>query len=438
MAELPPLELAGRLLLALALAVFLGLAFEEVYKREERSVPGGVRTFPMVALAGAMLYLIEAQHALAFIVGMVALTAWLHAFLRNEPAGPAAATLMIPASNLIAYLIGPIALIEPPWLVVAVTVTAVLLLGQREELHRLIRVVPQDEVLTAGKFLILVGVILPLVPNEPVTTATPLTPYHLWLAVVAICTLFYFSYLLQNYGSAWTLLPAVLWKTSLLPAVLGGVYSSTATTIVLAKRLRGAAGARSDLAAGIVIATAVMYLRLGVVVTLFDPDFALALAPALGGLFVLGAALAIYEWRRSAERSEERKTSLQIPATNPLQLATAVTFAVLFVVISVATAWVRTAFGPAGVMVLAAIVGASDVDPFVINLAQGGVSGLSVSALCAAILVAASSNNLAKAGYALGFGGVEAARRSASMLLVLALVGFAAAAVYVLAPASAG
>jgi hypothetical protein len=75
MTEFPPLELAGRLLLALALAVFLSLAFEEVYKREERSVPGGVRTFPMVALAGAMLYLIEAQHALAFVVSVSALCA---------------------------------------------------------------------------------------------------------------------------------------------------------------------------------------------------------------------------------------------------------------------------------------------------------------------------------------------------------------------------
>src|SRR5262249_19632837 len=273
---------------------------------------------------------IEPQHALAFVVGLVALTVWLYAFLRGEPDGPTAATMMIPASNLIAYVIGPIALSEPPWLVVALTVTAVLLLGQREELHRLTRVVPQDEVLTAGKFLILVGVILPLVPNEPVTALTPLTPYHLWLAVVAVCTLSYLSYLLQNYGSAWTLLPAVLWKTSLLPAVLGGIYSSTATTIVLPKRLHATAGIRSDVTAGIVVATAMMYLRLGAVVALFNPDFALALAPALGVLFVVGLALAILEWRRG----EERKASLQIPGTNPLQIPTAVTFAVLFLALS--------------------------------------------------------------------------------------------------------
>jgi uncharacterized membrane protein (DUF4010 family) len=423
-AELTPLELAARLALALGLALFLGLAFEEVYKREEPSTPGGVRTFPMLALAGAMLYLIEPRQALAFIAGLIALAVWHHAHLRSAPAGPAATSLMIPVSNLVAYLIGPVALTQPPWLAVAASVAAVLLVGTRERLHRLVRVVPQDELLTAGKFLILVGIILPLVPNQPVTTATPLTPYHVWLAVVAVCTLSYLTYLLQTY------VPAR--NATLLPAVLGGIYSSTATTIVLAKRQREAGVARSDLAAGIVAATAVMYLRLGVIIALFDARFAWTLAPALATLFLSGAALAAYEWRRSAQQPSD--TNLQVPAINPLQIPTAITFAVIFVVISVLTEWIRTAFGQTGVLVLAALVGVTDIDPFVINIAQGGVPGLSVTALSAAILIAASANNVAKAAYALGFGGVQSSRRSASMLLALAIAGFSAAAIYILWP----
>jgi uncharacterized membrane protein (DUF4010 family) len=421
--ELAPLELAGRLVLALGLAVFLGLTFEEVYKREERSIPGGVRTFPMLALAGAMLYLIEPRQALAFIVGLVPLAVWLHAFLRQATGG--ASSLMIPASNLIAYLLGPVALAQPPWVVVAVSVTAVLLLGTREQLHGLIRIVPQDELLTAGSFLILVGIILPLVPNQPVTALTPLTPFHVWLAVVAVCTLSYLTYLLQRYAPAR--------NTTLLPAVLGGIYSSTATTVVLAKRQREAGGARSDIAAGIIVATAMMYLRLGVVVALFDFDLARALAPILAVLFAIGAALSIYEWRRSQERPD---ANLQVPAVNPLQIPAAITFGAIFVVISIVTAWIHTAFGQTGVLVLAALVGATDIDPFVINIAQGGVQGLSVSALAAAVLIAASSNNIAKAAYSLGFGGLLGARRPASMLLVLAVAGFAVAGAYILLPLS--
>ena len=280
MADVAPLELAARLALALGLALFLGLAFEEAYKRDERSIPGGVRTFPMFTLAGAMLYLIEPRYALAFIAGLVATAIWHHAHLRAAAAG-GTTTLMIPVSNLVAYLLGPVALTQPPWVAVSASVAAVLLLGTREKLHELIKIVPPDELLTAGKFLILVGIILPLVPNQPVTTLTQLTPYHVWLAVVAICSLSYVTYLLRMYAPAR--------NATLLPAILGGIYSSTATTIVLARRQGEATVARSDLAAGIVIATAVMYVRLGVVIALFNPRFALALLPALGALFAFGA-----------------------------------------------------------------------------------------------------------------------------------------------------
>ena len=315
-AELAPLELAGRLALAFGLAVFLGLAFEEVYKREDRSSPGGVRTFPMLAVSGAMLYLIEPQHALAFIAGLLALALWLHAYLRNAPGGSNSTSLMIPVSNLLAYLIGPVALTQPPWMVVAVSVTAVILLGTREQLHRLIEVVPQDELLTAGKFLILIGIILPLVPHQPITAATTLTPYHVWLAVVAVCTLSYMSYLLQKYVSA----P----NAALLPAILGGLYSSTATTVVLAKRQREVGQARSDVTAGIVVATAVMYVRLGVVIALFNVHLALASRARIGFIvrFWCGAcSIRVAKDRGTAARCESQRSRYQSTAnTHSLHL----------------------------------------------------------------------------------------------------------------------
>jgi len=275
--------------------------------------------------------------------------------------------------------------------------------------------------LTAGEFLILVGIVLPLVPDEPVTTATPLTPFKVWLAVVAICTLSYSSYLLQKYVR----LP----DATLFPAILGGLYSSTATTIVLAKRQREAGEPRSDLSAAILAATAVMYVRLGVVIAVFDAHLAFALAPALGLLFVIGVALSAYEWRRTTQRPS---TNLVVPSVNPLQVPTAVVFAAILVVVSVVTAWTRTTFGGAGILVLAAIVGVTDIDPFVVNIAQGGVTGLSTMTLSAAVLTAASSNNIAKAAYALGFGGAKSSRRPAALLLFLALSGYVAAACYVL------
>ena len=419
-AGIAPLELAWRLGLVVALSVFLGLAFEETYKREDRSSPGGIRAFPTLTLVGAMLYLVEPHYALAFVGGLLVLALWLygalHAVSQREP-GP---TLMIPASSLVAYVLGPIGLTQHYWIVVAVPVVAALLLGARQRLHDLTQRLPQDEILTAGKFLILVGVILPLLPNQPVTSLVPLTPYQVWLAVVAVCTLSYLSYLIQKY--------VPFRNAALLPAVLGGLYSSTATTIVLARQHRDAREERPELTAGIIAATAITYVRLSIVVAIFDLHLALKLAPALAALFVVGAAIAAFEWRRVPKQNLE--AGLGIKATNPLQLVAATVFAALFVVISLISAWAKSALGATGLYAVAAAVGVSDIDPYVINIAQGGVPGLTLSTLSAAILIAASSNNILKAIYTAAFGGFAATRRASLLLVVLAVLGFAAATLY--------
>ena len=418
LAGMEPIELAGRLGLALAMAIFIGVAFEEIYKRDAPSNPGGIRTFPMLALLGSMLFLLEPKSMLAFIVGIPGVAAWLYARIRAAPVDQIdPSSLVIPTANLLAYSLGPIAITQPPWVIVAASVTAVLLLEGREALHALVRTVPREEVFTLGKFLILVGLILPLVPNHPVVSWTPITPLQAWLALVAISTLSYISYLLQRYVP----------KTgSLLPAVLGGIYSSTATTVALARQQKQSGVPDSRLSAGIVTATSIMYLRIGIVVAIFDAQLALLLLPALMGLFLVGAVLAAFEWNRRSTSTPSKA----LPATNPLQLPTAVTFAVMFVIIALASAWVRARYGQTGVLGLAAITGATDVDPFVLSLAQGSVTGMTPHALAAAILIAAASNNALKALYAVLFGSLKACGRPAVLLLALAVLGIAVAASY--------
>ena len=417
---MPPIELAERLALLLALAVFLGLAFEEIYKRDAPAVPGGIRTFPLVALAGALLYLVEPHHALAFVAGLLALAAWLHAFLRVEPPQTRPGrTLIIPAANLLVYALGPIVLTQPPWVAIGATVAAVLLIEARERLHGFVRLVPPDEILTAGKFLVLAGIILPLLPDTRLIAAAPVTPYRVWLAVVAISGLSYLTYLVQRY------LP--MKGGALVPALLGGLYSSTVVTVVLAKRQGEAAAPRPGLSAGIVAATAIMYPRTAAIIAFFSLKLAVALLPALAFLFIAGLLFAWWEWRRTERGSAQ---NLAIPAANPLQLTTALVFTALYLGVSLAIAWVEGVFGQAGIFALAALSGASDIDPLVLSLAQGAAPAMGLPAAAAAVLIAASANNLAKAGYALGFGGFMQTRRPAAILVVLALLGFAAAAVY--------
>ena len=409
-------------LLLLGLGFFFGLAFEEFHAQGSQVRPGGVRSFPLLALSGALLYQLDAARLLPVTAGLLVLGAWLTCYywrhvVETDAEGRPNVGLMVPICNVLAYLLGPIALTEPPWMAIGVTVVAVLLLTAREKLHGLARRLEVGEIVTAGKFLILTGLVLPFLPNEPVTHLTDITPHQVWLAVLAVCSISYASYLLQRYVAP----PgAGLWV-----AVLGGLYSSTATTIVLARRARAEPATVWQAQTGIILATAIMYVRLLIVVALFDLPLAERLAAPSLALTALGLALAgLWYWLSAAPtelRADER------PPTNPLELTASLVFAALFVVISLASAWARTQFGVAGLLAVAAIVGVSDIDPFVLSIAAGGAAPLSPGVGVAVILLAASTNNLAKAGYVAAFAGGRAAVAPAGALGLLALAGGGAA-----------
>ncbi|HEX8986940.1 MAG TPA: DUF4010 domain-containing protein [Rhodocyclaceae bacterium] len=408
--------------LVLALGFFFGLAFEDFYSRGGKQRPGGVRSFPLLALAGALLFRLDAERLLPFSVGLLILGAWLTAYYWTQVASSAGeghsnAGLMVPVCNVLAYLLGPAVMVGPPWVAIAVTVGAVLLLAARERLHQLARRIELAEIVTAGKFLILTGLIMPILPNEPVTSLTQITPHQVWLAVLAVCTVSYASYLLQRYvapqGAGW-------WV-----ALLGGLYSSTATTVVLAKRAGADPAATRIAQIGIVLATAVMYLRLLAIIALLNWSLAMALAPLLLALAAAGIVLAAL---RGAPSAMGQPQEVSATPTNPLELNAALIFAVLFVVISIASNWVNAHFGAGGIYGLAAVVGFSDIDPFVLSVAQERAGTLSSAVGAAAVLIAASSNNMLKAAYAVSLmrsGGSVAPAAALALLAVLGLAGAA-------------
>lgn len=422
-----------RFLWLLGLGLFFGLAFEEFHARAGQNRPGGVRSFPLLALAGALLYLLDPTRVVAFSAGLLLLGAWLVSYYWHRGGEPGAegipdASLMVPICNVLAYLLGPVAVAGPPWLAVGLTVTSVLLLTARERLHNLARGLNTEEIVTAGKFLLLTGFVLPLLPDKPVTALTDITPRQVWLAMLAVCTISYASYLLQRYVAPPGAKPLI--------AVLGGFYSSTATTIVLARNARAASTTTADrttsieAATGIILATAIMYLRLLIVIFVFNRALATAVAPALTGLALLGIIIGAGRWWMRAGTSQTTETPRQWPG-NPLDLGAAAIFAVLFVAISIATSWAQTRFGAIGIYGLAGIVGITDIDPFVLSLAQHGTPQLSSSVEAGAIIVAASSNNLVKAFYAIAYSGGRVGMASVAILSALAAAGVITAALMI-------
>lgn len=410
--------------LILGLSLFFGLAFEDFHAHSGLPRPGGIRTFPLLALTGGLLYLLDTDRKLPLVAGLLILGAWLaiaywHQRHERTEDDRSAIELVAPTCNVLAYLIGPAALTAPPWLVAAVTVMAVLLLTSRRRLHSLAQRVPIGEIVTAAQFLVLTGIVLPLLPDHPVTTLTTITPYKAWLALLVVCTLSYASYLLQRFVT-----PA---RGDLMVALLGGLYSSTATTVVLARAAAAKPATNSVAQAGIILATAIMYLRILVIVAIFDMPLALGIAPAAILLSLAGVAMAALQYRRARRVSVDPG---ETKTRNPLELTAAAVFAVLFVVTSIATQWAQSRFGALGVNALAAVVGFVDIDPFVLNLAQSGPGGLPLDGLISAVLIAMSSNNVLKAVYATAFAGWRASLPAAMALLILAAGGIGAALIH--------
>jgi uncharacterized membrane protein (DUF4010 family) len=413
--------------LLLGLSFFLGLAYEDFFGQTNIRRPGGIRTFPMLALGGGVLYLFDPAHFVPFTGGLLVLGGWLFVYYQKharEPdeEGESNVSLVVPVLNVHAYLLGAITLALPHWVAVTTTVTAVLLLTGRTQLHALARRIELKEIITAGEFLILTGIILPLLPNEPVTTLTKITPRQVWLALVVVCTFSYVSYLAQRY---WAVAARGLWM-----AALGGLYSSTAATVVLARQAKSDPSLKRQAQAGITLATGIMYLRIAAVVAIFNLTLARLLALPLCGLAAAGfiiCALQYWWGKRPAKEAAPQAAMLPATSANPLELGPAAIFAFLFIAMSLASNFATTQFGTSGIYALAAVIGVSDIDPFVLNLAQGGTTGVPLTALAAAILIAASSNNVLKAFYAISFAGGRTTAGSAAALLFLAAAGVAIA-----------
>lgn len=404
------------LALSLGMSLFFGLAFEGLYGGIITDRPGGIRTFPLFALLGTALWSLNSG-GLPFSAGLLVIGAWQWSYAQSVSRAGSGKQLeegrfVIPCCNLFAYCIGMLSVAQPPWVVIAMTVAATLLMMSRTSLRKLARVVPHEEILTVGQFLLLIGVLLPLLPNTDLIGFGALTPHRLALTVVTISSLSYGGYLLQRY-----LRPP---GATLLAGLLGGLYSSTATTVALARAHRRLAASRS-LNAAILLATAVMYVRLFAILTMFNPPLGLHLLCPLAMfcmLTILFAACVSF-----AGGSANGTADGTPPLGNPLNLLAALGFAVLLAVVTVFSNFVKARYGHQGIDVLATTVGVVDIDPFILGVAQGGIKNMSLGDTSRAVLLAVSSNNAMKAIYTVIFGGARRMALAAVPLLLLSAMG---------------
>jgi uncharacterized membrane protein (DUF4010 family) len=409
MNSLPPD--AARLLLTLFLSFLLGLEREEHKASSPQYSFGGVRTFPLIGIIGyAMAYLSGDQLlplTLGFgVIGGFLLVAYWHKLSTAERAG-----VTTEMSGLTTYLVGAMVYRQQYWLATALTVISLFLLELKEFLEGLTKRIPGEEILTFTKFLLLSAVILPILPDRDFG-AFQINPFKAWVVVVAVSAISYGSYVIQKLTRGHTGL--------IVSAILGGAYSSTATTVVLAKRSTQENHAHL-ISGATLVASGVMYLRITALLGIFNRD----LMNMLGPSFLLLAAVAIlagWLWSRRAD-PETGGIASQYEPHNPLELKAAFLFAALFVVMLIATHAAANYLGKTGVYSLAAIMGLADVDPFVMGITQSAGGGTALGVAAGAIAIAAASNNMMKAFYAYFWSDRHTGIQSLSLLAALCALG---------------
>jgi uncharacterized membrane protein (DUF4010 family) len=395
----------------------LFLSFLIGLEREERRTAGGaysfggVRTFPLIGLIGYSIALVSGTQVLPLVIGFMVVAGFLllsywHKISTSETAG-----VTTEMSGLATFLVGALVCDGHLWIATTLGVASLLLLDLKAALEKLAARIAPTEILTFAKFLFLSAVILPILPNQEFSQFH-LNPFKTWLVVVAISTVSYASYVLQKLTKGQ--------GGVVLAALLGGAYSSTVTTVVMARRAKLEPHPHL-FAGGILIACGVMYVRLVILLALFNRQLmALVYIP-----FLAIAVLAVgggWLWTRRADKSAQALQRKSEPK-NPLDLVTALVFAALFLAMLVATQLAVTYMGRTGVNTLAAIMGVSDVDPFIMGLTQAAGTLTPLKEAAVAVAIAASSNNVAKGIYAFSLADRKTGIQSLAMLVALAALG---------------
>ena len=407
--SLPPEAL--QILLVLFLSFLVGLEREEHKAAGGQYSFGGVRTFPLIGLIGYSMALLSGTQLVPVTVGFVVVAGFLLLSYRHKLSATAAAGVTSEMSGLATYLVGALVYYGHFWMATALSVASLLLLELKVVLEELAGRIPAEEILTLAKFLLLSIVILPILPNHEFGPFH-INPFKTWLVVVAVSAISYGSYVLQKLTKGR--------GGILLASLLGGAYSSTVTTVVLARR--AAREERPHLfAGGIMIASGVMYLRLIALLGLFNRELMVISMPAF--LTLAGLAIAIgLIWARRSDKTEG-KVAREYAPKNPLELRAAFLFGFLFLAMIASTQLAVTYLGRAGINTLAAIMGLTDVDPFILGIAQTAGASTPLRLGAEAILIAAASNSFVKGIYAYAFADRKTGSQSACLLVALGALG---------------
>ncbi len=359
-----------------------------LHREGETTLFGTDRTFTFIGILGYLLYIMDPAGMTLFMGGglILGVLLALNYFVKMSQFHVFGITSIVIA--LITYSLAPIVATQPSWFYVLVIVVVLLLTELKDTFTEIAQRMQNHEMITLAKFLAISGIILPMLPNTNIIPDIDITPYSVWLATVVVSGISYLSYLLKRY----------VFRDSgvRVSGIIGGLYSSTATISVLARKSKKASDQQvPEYVSAMMLAVSMMFLRFLILIFIFSRQIFVSIYPFLLCMSVVAAAVALYINRRQkaldeADILEEEDTS------NPLEFKVALIFAGLYILFTVLTHFTIIYAGTAGLNTLSFVAGLSDVTPFVLNLlqGQGGMSTHVIAACCMQAIISSITVNM--------------------------------------------
>lgn len=396
-------------LLDFALAAFIGaLVGIEREKRKAEQDPGvgGLRTFILIALSGAVAAWLTQKTGQSWlflgfgmmVIGVVVIGYYAHAMRDPELPG-----LTTEVAAVLVYLLGGLVLYGFRELSVALSIATSALLAWKEPLKGMVGRLDRDDFYAGLKLLIATFIVLPVLPDRPIDPMGAINPHRMWQLVIFISAISLLGYVATRIaGTA---------AGTALTGLFGGMVSSTAVSLSFARESKldeQRPGAIPALAGGLMLSWAVMYVRLLIIAWVANAAFGQALLIPMLSLAVV-CALVAGVYLRFRPRPKEAAESHPLKLKNPFSLMAAMRFALLFTAVQVAVKLVTDLQPDAGVYAVAALSGLIDATPITLSMTQYASAENLIKIAVTAVLLGTAVNNLAKFGIVatLGAGGMK-------------------------------
>jgi len=400
------LEYLPAFLTSLAIGLLIGIERER-----NPAARAGLRTFALVALFGTLAGMITKETDSPWIllggllvVGLMTIAAYLRE--REAMADPGTTTVI---AIVLCYALGAIVWYGYATLAVMLGITTTILLYFKTELHGWTQNLTRRDLVSVLQFAVLTFIVLPILPDRNYGPFDALNPHQVWIMVVLISGVSLAGYVAlrvvgQRYGAP-------------LLGVLGGLVSSTATTLMYARHGRGNPSLVALSAVVILLANLVLLARLAFLTGVVAPQILPSLLPLLAAGLIPGLVFTALIWRRFGSGAEAPIPEI----TNPTEIRLSLGFGALYAAILFLSAWLSDLIGSRGLYAVALVSGLTDVDAIALSsLRLYDLGKLEAGQAVAAIGLAVIANISFKLGLVVAIGGGALARRCAPGMVACA------------------